>query len=251
MWCYLPAIEVQDVQIHLTFSLSSLCLASKESSSGVQLILTKDGSHTLYSPLFGAHYHSTHGALQESQHVFIQEGLDHYIGIYPEIKEVSILETGMGTGLNVWLTALHQFSAIKLHTIEAYPVDFEVVKKLNYAQDPIDKTIFENIHSCEWGIWQNLRQGFELKKEESLIEDFVSDDFYDIIYYDAFAPSAQGHLWQESTLSRIVQCMNTGGILVTFCAQGAFKRTLKALGMSIERVPGPPGKREMTRATKL
>lgn len=212
--------------------------------------ITGDGSQTLYSDQFQAHYHSQHGALQESKHVFIQEGIDYYKQLH-QVDELSILEYGMGTALNVLLTQLyaeeHQ-CLVHMHSIEGYPVAEDIYSKLSYIDSSYDSQL-HNIHDQPWGEEVNISPYFNLKKDHCLFEDFSTNRKYDIIYFDAFAPSAQPHLWTADVLTTAVRSLNDKGILITFCAQGAFKRVLKSLDMTVERVPGPPGKREMTRGT--
>lgn len=213
---------------------------------------TADGSPTLYAPQFKAHYHSTHGALQESLHVFIQEGLQHFIGKH-DLCQISILEYGMGTGLNAFLThdaskSLHH--TIHYHGIEGYPVPRNLYEQLDFTRDE-RRTDFLKIHESPWNEWFDLSDGFSMIKEELMFEDFIPANQYHIIYFDAFGPRAQPHLWEESILRQAYEALHPGGIIVTFCAQGQFKRSLKSLGFEVERVPGPPGKREMTRGTKI
>ena len=212
--------------------------------------ITADGSQTLFSEQFQAHYHSQHGALQESRHVFIQEGIDYYRKLH-QSTDVSILEYGMGTALNVLLTQLYADAHkchVHMHSIEGYPVKEAVYQKLSYIDNSYDTRLL-NLHQQPWGEDLSISNHFKLKKENTLFEDFTTDRKYDIIYFDAFAPSAQPHLWTSDILTTAVQSLNDQGILITFCAQGAFKRVLKSLNMTVERVPGPPGKREMTRGT--
>lgn len=223
---------------------------SKRTFADVVRSKTSDGSETLYSSVFKAHYHSSHGAKQESNHVFIQEGLNYYSSIYPE-KEITILEIGMGTGLNV-LLSLIQNRRPRIHytALEAYPVKPETCRQLNYANDSKEQAYFDLIHNSPWEEITDLSHNFSFIKHQVLFEKFDYSDQYNIIYFDAFAPSCQPHLWTSTLLAPIANAIKSGGILVTFCAQGAFKRELKSLGLEVERVPGPPGKREMTRATK-
>lgn len=212
--------------------------------------ITADGSQTLFSEQFQAHYHSQHGALQESRHVFIQEGIDYYRQLH-QSTELRILEYGMGTALNVLLTQLYADAYqcnVYMHSIEGYPVEEAVYQKLSYIDNTYDAQLL-NLHQQPWGEEVEISTHFKLLKEHSLFEDFTTDRKYDIIYFDAFAPSAQPHLWTADILTAAVQSLNNHGILITFCAQGAFKRVLKSLNMTVERVPGPPGKREMTRGT--
>ncbi len=216
----------------------------------LSLAVTGDGSPTLYSTQFDAHYHSMHGALQESEHVFIQEGIAYHNGLH-EIPEIDILEYGMGTGLNVLLTqryAEEQQQKVNFHTTEGYPILPEVYRDISYIDG--DKETLLKIHDAPWDTTSEISEHFKLYKEHILFEDFTSERKYDVIYYDAFAPSCQPHLWQSAILDVAVALLKPNGFIVTFCAQGAFKRVLKGHGLIVERVPGPPGKREMTRATK-
>ena len=223
---------------------------SKRAFAEVITSKTSDGSETLYSSVFEAHYHSTHGAKQESNHVFIQEGLKHYL-LNSNKSEIAILEIGMGTGLNVLLTLIqYGRPQIKYTALEGFPVKSEISKKLNYSTDTEQQVYFDLIHESPWEEWATISDNFRLIKNHVLFEDFDYPEAYDIIYFDAFAPSCQPHLWTSDLLGPIVDAMQPAGILVTFCAQGAFKRELKSLGLEVARVPGPPGKREMTRATK-
>ena len=223
---------------------------SKKDFAEVETSKTSDGSETLYSYVFEAHYHSTHGAKQESNHVFIQEGLTYFSLKHP-ISKISILEIGMGTGLNVFLSLCHSDRPqLRYTALEGYPVKPEISVQLNYASNEMEEIYFDLIHTSPWEQWTTISDTFQLIKHHALFEGFKYQEKYDIIYFDAFAPSCQPHLWTVELLAPIVDAMNQGGILVTFCAQGAFKRELKSLGLEVERVPGPPGKREMTRATK-
>lgn len=213
---------------------------------------TGDGSDTLYSTEFSAHYHSTHGAIQESNHVFIDAGLAYCRDQYH--TPIKVLEIGFGTGLNAFLSL--QFSnanaiSIDYHTIEAYPVTFDIVESLNYTKDPILHKAFLKLHRLSWNATYSIDSHFIFHKSLGLFEKVELFEDYSVIFFDAFAPGCQPHLWEASFLQRICDKLRPGGILVTYCAQGAFKRTLKSIGMQVDGIPGPPGKREMTRAIKL
>lgn len=241
-----------ELVVHL-LSISSLYfpfLGSKNLQAQVHKATTSDGSDTLYSKIFDSHYHSTHGARQESMHVFIQEGLQYFQTEYPTQHSIAILEIGFGTGLNALLTAKFSGSnSVKYHAIEAYPVSPEIAQELNYSSTDQESQLYRTMQYANWNEWVSLKADFQLFKEHELIEKAQYIGPYDIVYYDAFGPNSQPDLWQEDVLQPIIESLRPGGILVTFCAQGAFKRVLKKLGMYVERVPGPPGKREMTRAT--
>lgn len=217
-----------------------------------ELIETGDGSHSLYSPELDETYHSRHGARQESQYVFIEKGLNFQKQRNP--KELLILEVGMGTGLNVWLTLEESKRAtlpIKMFTLEPYPISREIVNQLNYAPSNKQKQEFLNIHEGPWEKWVKLNQYFMLYKTKTPVLDFKEGNNIDLVYFDAFAPSKQKEMWELSLLSHIHQMMNIDGVFVTYCAQGQFKRNLKSLGFEIESLEGPPGKMEMVRAIKV
>ncbi len=221
----------------------------------VELITSSDGSHTLFLPDMDETYHSTHGAIQEAQHVFIKYGIEHLLQNDLSFKKISILEVGMGTGLNVYLTLLFASEypeiSFNIHTIEAYPLEWELVSQLNYCdQLETSKELFESIHKQEWGVSVQLLSNVELTKEVVLLEDFQSDKEFDIVFFDAFAPSRQAEMWTVVQLSKAIQPIKVGGELITYCANGQFKRNLKALELEVVPLPGPPGKREITRGIK-
>lgn len=221
--------------------------------SSVKHCLTEDGSSTLYSDQFGAHYHSTHGALNESMHVFIEHGLE-YLRINKNVKRIKILEFGFGTGLNALLAlrfASEHAIGIDYHTLEAYPVKATQLQKLNYTTSVGYSKEFDLLHECNWNTKIEVTDQFKIHKSHIKFEDYEEQDNYEIIFFDAFAPTTQSHLWEVPILKKCYNSLSKGGILVTFCAKGSFKRNLKSLGFSVERLPGPPGKREMTRALKI
>jgi tRNA U34 5-methylaminomethyl-2-thiouridine-forming methyltransferase MnmC len=221
----------------------------------MKLIETSDGSHTIQSDAFQATYHSTHGSIQESKIVFIDAGLHHFTSSQKE--SISILEIGFGTGLNAFMTYLeakNHSTNINYDTYELHPIGTEIAEKLNYPtmlNAETEKDFFQSLHSKK-----NIKKAFCDKYHFNFtlfIDNFELQDFssiYDIIYFDAFAPNVQPQLWQEDFLKKMYDALNDGGILVTYCAQGAFKRALKAVGFEVEALPGPKGKREMTRAVK-
>lgn len=217
-----------------------------------EITKTADGSTTIYIPEMDENYHSHHGAIQEAKHVFVQYG----VGSVSE-EELTIFEMGFGTGLNALLTldyALANNKKINYLGIEAFPVDVEMIDDLNYVES-IDLDLwaaFDQMHNCPWNEKFDLFENFQLTKIHQKIEDYEPvPESIDIIYFDAFGPRAQGDMWELPVLEKMAQMIKPGGILVTYCAQGQFKRHLKSLGFTIERLPGPPGKREMTRATKV
>ncbi len=217
------------------------------------IIETQDGSHTLYSSRFGESYHSRYGAIQESRHVFISAGLYYVI---PLRKEIRILEMGFGSGLNAFLSLL-EAKKREVHlwydAIEAYPIANDDAIALNYPAQVVEADARENfmaLHLNSWEEWHAITPFFNLRKRHMPIEQLDEEEQYDLVYYDAFAPSAQPELWDSPVLARIYRALKPGGVLVTYCAKGIVKRTLTELGFQVEALPGPPGKREMTRAIK-
>lgn len=215
------------------------------------IILSEDGSHTLYVPSLHENYHSTHGAIAESMHVFILNG-------YKSIskKEIRILEIGFGTGLNAFLSMMEagkENKRIEYTGIELYPLPMEIILKLNYPQliKNAKERVFHLMHSCEWELPVKIKPEFILRKIRADACSYQFQGFYDLVYFDAFAPVIQPELWQEKIFCTIADAMSTGAILVTYSARGEVRRTLQKLGLKVERLPGPKGKREMIRATKL
>lgn len=218
-----------------------------------ELIITQDGSHSLLSHEHGVSYHSKYGAIQESRHVFIQHGLHSVVALHPKL---SILEIGMGTGLNVFLTFLEAEQnawEVYYESLEAFPIPMEEVKQLNYPGllgVPEKRDQFLEIHQSNWNEQVRLSPHFLFQKRKVLFEDFQSEERFHLIYFDAFAPNAQPELWEEPVMKAMYKALYPGGVLTTYCAKGAFKRTAKGVGFQIESPPGPPGKREMTRCIK-
>ncbi|MFD2513112.1 tRNA (5-methylaminomethyl-2-thiouridine)(34)-methyltransferase MnmD [Pontibacter locisalis] len=215
---------------------------------------TKDGSNTLYVPELNEHYHSVHGALQESLHVFIKHGLED---VLQSKKDIKILEVGFGTGLNAILTypfALAKKAFIQYDTLEKFPLEEEVVNQLHFENAILNPELFEvfqQMHSAPWNEPVDIIPYFTLQKIHETLEEFCPPDaYYDIVYFDAFAPEKQPELWSDEMFAKLYKATRPGGVLVTYCAKGSFKRSLKAAGFEVEALPGPPGKREMTRGIK-
>lgn len=208
-----------------------------------QIVKTNDGSSSIYIPEMEEHYHSVHGALQEAEHVFIENGLKQI-----EKDEVCILEVGYGTGLNAVLTAERSDNTINYVGLEAYPVLPEMAFQMSYAN--LNTQAFEKMHEGAWEEWISINDRFHLKKIESRLEEVVFEEQFDLVYYDAFGPRAQSEMWKPELFQKVVAAMNEGGILVTYCAKGQVRRDLQSCGLKMERLPGPPGKREMLRGTK-
>lgn len=221
----------------------------------IQLITTADGSHSIYVPELNEHYHSVHGAIQESKHVFINAGLKAP-GLLT-VTPLRILEIGMGTGLNVFLTFLENIEhkkQIVYTAIEAFPVNEKLIHELNYVKELNAKEhqdIFNKIHRSSWEQQITLSPHFTFRKIKNTIQETtLTEKQFDLIYFDAFSPEIQPEMWRENVFEKLFQSLNSNGILVTYCAKGVVKRILKKVGFTIENLPGPPGKREMTRGVK-
>ncbi|MES2389546.1 MAG: tRNA (5-methylaminomethyl-2-thiouridine)(34)-methyltransferase MnmD [Bacteroidota bacterium] len=240
-------------------------------SRNISLLITADGSHTLYLPELNETYHSRNGAVQESEYVFIEQGFkEASVGK----SALSILEIGFGTGLNALLTAIKSASAgIKtvMHTLEPYPLELEITGELNYTdqlsgcvpgiaanvsvsepQQVIDMiSAWDNIINGPWEQEYTVSAYFSLKKIKATLEDFSGPaEVYDLVYFDAFAPNRQPEVWQLSNMVKCYAMLKPGGMLVTYSAQGDMKRTLKEAGFKVRRLKGPPGKWQMVRAAK-
>jgi len=217
-------------------------------------VITADGSSTLFIPEWNESYHSRHGAIAESNHVFVENGIASLTGQ----RRITILEVGFGTGLNALLTyifACRQGIATEYHAIEPHPLNLEDCEKLNYTthlQDEQYEDIFIKMHQTNQGRIQ-LDANFVLIRHACTLKDFDNKEACnaDLVYYDAFGPRVQPEMWKEHNLVIVADALKPGGILVTYCAQGAFRRSLRNLFFSVEKLEGPPGKREMTRATKI
>lgn len=220
------------------------------------IVLTKDQSPTLFSEEYHAHYHSMHGAWQESHYVYIQNGLLH---LNQNLSSINILEVGLGTGMNCFLTYtefekyLHPHISIEYYAVEKHPIYSSIVEQLsNYPPFINHPSLFFQIHQAHHDVL--IHPQFKLHK---IINDIqavwksIQDESIHLVYYDAFAPSSQPSMWQREIFEALHKKMISGGILVTFCAQGLFKRTLKQIGFIVENPPGAAGKREMTRAIKI
>ncbi|GHB29760.1 tRNA (5-methylaminomethyl-2-thiouridine)(34)-methyltransferase MnmD [Mongoliitalea lutea] len=226
-------------------------------SREVKIITTEDGSHSLYVPEINETYHSFHGAYRESVHVFMLYGLEAWYMRNPNKFPIRIFEVGFGTGLNAWLSLVwaEQYKVpVLYHTIEPFPLQEEVYKQLNYTE--VDDSIyhyapfFQVLHEAPWNKGDIVTEYFNMKKDEVTLEDATLYPS-DVIFYDAFAPNKQPELWTKEMLAKAVDTLNPGGVLVTYCAKGQLKRDLKELGLQVETLPGPPGKKEMTRAWKV
>jgi tRNA U34 5-methylaminomethyl-2-thiouridine-forming methyltransferase MnmC len=207
-----------------------------------ELVQTADGSFTLFIPEVEETYHSTHGAVQESMHVFIESGMKAC-----DKEVIRILEVGLGTGLNAMLTLQNATTKIDYSALEPYPLSKEILNELAASRSDQFEMKF---HVSNAGEWISLQENFSFIRMEVGLEEFSSEEKFDVIYYDAFGPRVEPGLW---TLERMQQCfdlLNDGGVLVTYCAKGEVRRNLQAAGFVVERLAGPPGKREMLRGVK-
>lgn len=220
-----------------------------------KIITTSDGSSSIQIEEWDEQYHSKHGALQEAQHVFIKNGLHE---IQKQQKELSILEIGFGTGLNCFLTLMeckkHELS-IQYTGIEKYPITKKEWGVLNYVNQIENGILFrdeyQKLFECEWESFQAITPYFSLQKKELDFFDIPHNKLYDLIYFDAFGFRVQPHLWGQEMFDHMYQLMKNNGILVTYAAKGSVRRVLTNAGFQVERLPGPPGKREMLRAKKI
>lgn len=225
-------------------------------SEKLKLIITEDGSHSLYHEELKETYHSFHGALKESIHVFMLYGLDSWLMENPNRKPLRIFEVGFGTGLNAWLTLIwaeQNQIPVLYHTIEPFPLSEEIYSQLNYGD--LDDGFFHykpylnKLHKKAWDEGSVVSEYFNMKKEKTTLED-VTLYPSDVVFFDAFAPNKHPELWEKPILQKVYDSMNSGGIFTTYCAQGKLKRELEEIGMEVETLPGPPGKKEMTRGWK-
>lgn len=216
-----------------------------------ELVKTEDGSHTLFVSELDEHYHSTFGAVQESRHIFINVGLKSC-----QEERLTIFEVGFGTGLNAYLTALESLNTkrhIHYITIEKYPIPSGIWEQLNYPRfipEP-NGALFQQLHQAPWSQVVEINEFFTLHK---LSTDLLKIDYsnlpkFNLIYFDAFSPEKQPELWGTSIFDALAQHCSVNAKIVTYCAKGEVRRTLKAVGFTPERLPGPPGKREMLRGT--
>ena len=216
-----------------------------------EIITTADGSSTIHIKEWNEQYHSKHGAIQEAYHVFIKHGLSLYTQ-----RQLSILEIGFGTGLNAFISFL-EGKETKLNItyvgVEAYPITSEELQQLNYITElKVENHAedFEKMHTSPWGKEVVISADFRLHKQQRDFKELDFDDSFDLIYFDAFGAQVQPELWTEAIFSRMFNALKKDGVLVTYAAKGSVRRAMQAVGFDVERLPGPPGKREMLRARK-
>jgi tRNA U34 5-methylaminomethyl-2-thiouridine-forming methyltransferase MnmC len=219
--------------------------------SALKIITTSDGSHSLLNTQLNETYHSVHGARQESMHVFIENGLQ-YFAESTSPAEISVLEVGFGTGLNA-LLALEAASSLKIlvryTTLESHPLEPMIWKQLNFASADQSRN-FEVLHEAAWASEKFVHDHFCLLKINQTLQEVKFSQNYDVIFFDAFAPSKQPEMWELPMLRKVVERMTANAVFVTYCAKGQLKRDLRDLGLNVQTLAGPPGKKEMVRALK-
>ncbi|WP_338407560.1 tRNA (5-methylaminomethyl-2-thiouridine)(34)-methyltransferase MnmD [uncultured Flavobacterium sp.] len=217
-----------------------------------EIIQTRDGSTTIHIKEWDECYHSRFGAIQEAQHVFIKNGLSLF-----ENKSISILEIGFGTGLNAFITFLESeklYQNIHYVGVEAYPVSIDEVLLMNYVSElnaEIERKIFDKMHACNWEEPFVLRNNFSFTKRKQFFEEIDDYEKFDLIYFDAFGYNSQPELWSTAIFQKMYNALKNNGILVTYAAKGVVKRSMIEVGFTVEKLQGPPGKREMFRAKKI
>ena len=213
-----------------------------------EIITTKDGSHSLFVPILNEQYHSIHGAKQEAEHVFLKMGLGFH-----RKEKLRVFEVGFGTGLNALLTcdfAIKNKKVIEYVAIEKYPVTKDEFSSLNYGVILNMKSLFHQMFDQEWERNIFINESFSLHKINKDLKKDVLPEGFDVIYFDAFAPNKQPDMWSVEVFAKMNKMLREGGCLVTYCCQGQARRTMIEAGFTVEKVDGPPGKREMLRAIK-
>lgn len=228
-------------------------MASTNIFGNMKIIETDDGSETLYVPDLNEHYHSVHGAYTESMHVFIESGLHAAMEKFDHIR---LLEVGFGTGLNIWLTGNELIPKnFKFHaySVDIHPIKKDIFYQLNYPEfgnSEVERAFYDTIMRAEWNREVRIASNFYLEKVNADWVTHPLDRTFNLVYYDAFSPGKQPEMWSKELFEKVARHMLPGGILVTYTANGAVRRNLEACGLRVEKIPGPPGKREMLRATK-
>ena len=213
-----------------------------------EILITSDGSSTIHLPDWDEQYHSKNGSINETYHVFIKSGLKQVTE-----DKISVLEIGFGTGLNCFITYLEAQKQIDYVGVEAYPVTPEEVNKMNFINvlnANKDEAIFKKMHAISWEEKHKITDAFSLTKRKQFFEDIDDEDVFNLIYFDAFGARVQPQLWTEEIFTKMYKSLKQNGILVTYSAKGSVRRAMQAVGFVVERLPGPPGKREMLRAIK-
>lgn len=227
-------------------------MAANALSMERKILVTADGSSTIEMPT-GDTYHSRHGAIQESIHIFINAGLDYYVNSHPGVKHISIFETGFGTGLNALLTVQYaQAHSLTLNyeAVEPFPLTMEEVSDINYGQLSGVQALFERIHQSTWNQSVEMLPDINIIKHLCSLQGVDVKETVHIIYHDAFSPGSQPELWTEEIFQKLYDILMPGGILLTYCSKVIVQKAMKASGFTIEKVAGPFGKRDIIRAKK-
>ena len=217
-----------------------------------KIIQTSDGSSSVYLPQWDENYHSKHGAIQEAYHVFIKSGLD----LFKDGSKLGILEMGFGTGLNCMITYLEAKKrnlTIDYQGLEGYPLETELIFELNHLEQlkaEHETIVYQSIQTSDWDVRVKMHPQFDLNKREVMFEDYQGKEVVDLIYFDAFGARVQPELWTETIFKKMYEALKIDGIIVTYAAKGSVRRAMQAVGFKVERLPGPPGKREMLRGIK-
>ena len=217
-----------------------------------KIIKTGDGSHSIELPQLVATYHSIHGAIQESKHVFIEAGLNLFLN-HADLQALTIFEMGLGTGLNAFLTAI-EATKHKIHihytAVEQFPISPDDAGALNYPHYLQNQDAFIKIHESNWEEYIQISKFFSLRKVKTSFVDLYSNEKFHLIYYDAFAPNTQPELWTKEIFEKLLDMLQPNGVLVTYCSKGNVRRAMMAAGFTVKKLPGPPGKREILKAIK-
>ncbi len=216
-----------------------------------QIIITSDGSPTIYIPELNEHYHSVHGAIQESAFVYLKNALS-----ITKKKRIRLFEAGFGTGLNAYLSCLESARKkinICYHSIELYPLEkLEWIRFAGHIKGKQgDIKLFKDIHACEWDKEVQITESFILKKIKGDLKEYDFHERYDVIYFDAFGPEVQQEMWTEEIFRKIYGIMNKGAVFSTYSAKGQVRRNLISAGLQVKRISGPPGKKEILVASKI
>lgn len=215
-----------------------------------EILLTADGSHTIKVDEHKVSYHSKHGAIQESTHVFIEAALK-YVQQNNSGSEYNILEIGFGTGLNALLTAIYTAGTkmiVNYHSLEPFPIQEQEIAMLNYGILLHKESVFTQLHDAPWDTKIAIHPNFSLHKYQTTLQSFTTNMCFHAIYYDAFAPSAQPELWTTEAFTRLFNFLVPGGLMVTYCSKTVVRKSMEAAGFRVTKIPGPYGKREMVRA---
>jgi tRNA U34 5-methylaminomethyl-2-thiouridine-forming methyltransferase MnmC len=217
-----------------------------------EIQLTADGSHTISIPEMNVLYHSKHGAIQESKHVFIEAGLCYLIN-QQNLRSIKIVEIGFGTGLNAllsWQMANKLKVPVEYTTIEPFPISREEANTINHGHLLSMEESFQQIHASPWGLDIILNDYFTLQKINSSLSDFNTPHLFNCIYFDAFDPLTQPELWTQAVFEKLFSFLQPGGTLLTYCSKSLIRQAMTAVGFTVQKIPGPYGKREMVRAIK-